>query len=75
MTETLAPPAGMLTVVPLAYSPKSVARRMGCSEREVLRLAAEDGVPLFVVDGEIRIARAWLTGFEWPDFPDEIAHA
>ncbi|HEX9089112.1 MAG TPA: hypothetical protein VF867_16600 [Arthrobacter sp.] len=75
MTETLAPPAAHLTVVPLAYSPKSVARRMGCSEQEVLRLAAKDKVPLFVVDGKTRIARAWITGFEWPDFPDEIAHA
>jgi hypothetical protein len=75
MTEPLASPTGTLTVVPLAYSPKSFARRLGCSEQEVLRLAAEDKVPLFTVDGKTRIARACLTGFGWPDFPDEIAHA
>lgn len=67
--------AAALTVVPLAYSLKSAARRKRCSQQDLLREIDRDGAPVFTVDGETCIARAWFTGFGWPDFPDEIAHA
>lgn len=51
-------------VVPLAYSLKSVARRAGCSQEIVLERLAEDGLPAYSKDGQVRIPRGILTGHD-----------
>lgn len=51
-------------IVPLAYSLKSVARRAGCSQEAVLERLAEDGLPAYSKDGQVRIPRGILTNYD-----------
>lgn len=53
------------TVVPLGYSLKAAARRLGCSQQMVLEFIAEDEVPAVMVDGEPRVPRGFFTGYAW----------
>lgn len=52
------------TVVPLAYSLRSAARRAGCSQQEFLNRLAQQNVPVYLRDGQVRIPRGILTGYD-----------
>lgn len=56
--------AGVSNVIPLAYSLKSVARRAGCSQQEVLKRLAEDGLPTYIRGAQLRIPRGVVTGYD-----------
>lgn len=52
------------TVTPLAYSLRSAARRAGCSQQEMLKRVAAAGLPVYSKDGQVRIPRGHLTGYD-----------
>ena len=51
-------------VTPLAYSLRSAARRAGCSQQEMVRRLAAAGLPVYSKDGQFRIPRGYLTGYD-----------
>jgi excisionase family DNA binding protein len=49
-----------VNVVPLAYTPRSFAKRLGCSRQRVLDLIADDEVPAYMMNGRHWIPRWYV---------------
>lgn len=51
-------------IVPLGYSLKSMARRAESSQQTVLNRLAEQGLPTYTKDGQVRIPRGIITDYD-----------
>lgn len=51
-------------VTPLAYSLKYVAKRLRCSPQEALDRVMKSGTSVYVKDGECRVPRGAVTGYD-----------